>query len=391
MAFRRLTSQMMAFSNNNATKNENQVSAAPTNVKSFGGAKRSALGDIGNKMLGKKNDMKKTTLKTTKSTGASRPTLRESKPALSSRPVLSQKLDELAPMEMDKSSTITNDLPALALPPGVHDIDGIDADNPQLVVEYVNEIYSYMRDLETRHAVKNDYLNDGTQKDLTEKMRHILVDWLVEVHYRFRLLQETFYLGICILDRFLAIQPVRKDKLQLAGVTAFLIASKYEEMYPPEVGDFQYIADNAYSRADILAMEGHILKTLDYSLGTPLPLHFLRRYSKASGSDARIHTLAKYLMELSTNDYSMVTFLPSETACAALYMARDILKQGEPWNAQLEHFSGYKEEQFRECRESLTKVLVGSAKSKYQAIRKKFASKKLWNVSTLPETLAYGH
>lgn len=97
---------------------------------------------------------------------------------------------------------------------------------------------------------------------------------------RFELLQETLYLTVNLVDRYLARNEVARNKLQLVGVTAMLVSSKYEEMYPPEVGDFEFITDNAYSREEILHMEQHLLASIDFAMGQPLPLHFLRRNSK---------------------------------------------------------------------------------------------------------------
>ena len=71
-----------------------------------------------------------------------------------------------------------------------------------------------------------------------------------------------------------------KDKLQLTGVTAMLIASKYEEIYYPQVADFSYITDHTYSEDDIRRMEQFMLQTIGYRLGSPAPIHFLRRFSK---------------------------------------------------------------------------------------------------------------
>lgn len=74
--------------------------------------------------------------------------------------------------------------------------------------------------------------------------------------------------------------PVPKKQLQLVGVTAMFLASKYEEMYPPEISDFAYVTDRAYTTAQIRDMEMTILRVLKFKLGRPLPLQFLRRASK---------------------------------------------------------------------------------------------------------------
>ena len=96
------------------------------------------------------------------------------------------------------------------------------------------------------------------------RMRNFLVDWLIEVHQQFSLIQETLYLTVAILDRFLQEEgaSISTKQLQLVGVTAMLVAAKYEEMYPPEVDDFVYITDKAYKQSEILQMEIRILKTL---------------------------------------------------------------------------------------------------------------------------------
>ena len=86
------------------------------------------------------------------------------------------------------------------------------------------------------------------QPEINDKMRSILIDWLIEVHLKFKLLPETLFITVSIIDRYLEKQKVAKSKLQLVGVTALFIASKYEEIYPPEIKDFVFITDNAYSK-----------------------------------------------------------------------------------------------------------------------------------------------
>lgn len=263
----------------------------------------------------------------------------------------------------------------------VEDIDANDHDNPQLVSEYVCDIYDYMRQMEKRLFVRHHYL-DGA--DITGKMRSILVDWLCQVHHRFHLLQETLYLTVAIIDRYLQEKPVIRNKLQLVGVTAMLLASKYEEMFAPEVADFVYITDNAYSKADIREMERDILRTLNFSFGKPLCLHFLRRNSKAGQVDATKHTLAKYMMELTITEYDMVHLLPSQIAAAALYLSIKLL-DNSPWTETLAYYSTYSENHLQPLAAKLAGLVIKAETSKLTAIRTKYSTSKLMKISQIPE------
>ena len=62
-----------------------------------------------------------------------------------------------------------------------------------------------------------------------------------------------------LIDRYLSYALVKKNQVQLVGVAALLIATKYEEIYPPTVKDFIYLTDDTYTRDQILTMEFNIL------------------------------------------------------------------------------------------------------------------------------------
>ncbi len=129
------------------------------------------------------------------------------------------------------------------------DIDERDSDDPLCATSYVQDMYEHFRSKEVSTSVRPVYMEE--QQYINERMRSILVDWLVEVHLKFKLVPETLYLTVNIIDRYLAKTEVTRPKLQLVGVTALLIASKYEEIYPPELRDLVYICDRAYSKLEV--------------------------------------------------------------------------------------------------------------------------------------------
>ncbi|XP_014603967.1 PREDICTED: G2/mitotic-specific cyclin-B [Polistes canadensis] len=271
----------------------------------------------------------------------------------------------------------------------IENIDETDKENPILVSAYCNDIYEYLRSLEQKFPIKKEYL---TGQEVTPKMRSVLVDWLVEVHQQFHLMQETLYLTVSIIDRFLqSYQTIDRKRLQLVGVTAMFIASKYEEMYSPDVTDFVYITDNAYTKSEILKMELVIIKTLDFSFGRPLPLHFLRRYSKAGKALPLHHTMAKYFLEQCLVHYEMCHYSPSLIAAAAIYLAFIIFDSNDEsenkniWTNTLEYYSTYTKEDILPVVRNIAVIINEADKSKYQAVRKKYVNAKYMKISVRPE------
>jgi hypothetical protein len=168
-----------------------------------------------------------------------------------------------------------------------------------------------------------------SQKELAWNMRGVLNDWLIAIHVRFRLLPETLFLAVNIVDRFLSARVVSLAKLQLVGVTCMFIASKVEETCSPSVSAFLFCADRSYTKEEILQAERYILKTIEYNMSYPNPVHFLRRVSKADDYDVTARTVAKYLLEIPCMDWRLIAAPPSLMAASAIWLARIVLAKDQ--------------------------------------------------------------
>lgn len=261
-------------------------------------------------------------------------------------------------------------------------IDEKNRHNPLHAVDYLKEIYEHFRKGEMKNRPTGTYIAT-TQTDINEKMRAILIDWLVDVHLKFKLLPETLFLAVEITDRFLDRKVVNRSKLQLVGVVAMLLAAKYEEIYPPEVKDFIYIAANTYTRDDILRMERLVFQTLDFNLTLPTSYVFLKRGLQVSEADVKTSHLAQYLSELSLVDYKVLKYSPSTIAASCIYLANKCT-QKECWSRNLEHYMGYKSNDLEFAVEDiLTLARNAPTAQKTQAVRRKFAYAKFSEVSKL--------
>ncbi|TVY73287.1 G2/mitotic-specific cyclin-4 [Lachnellula suecica] len=213
-----------------------------------------------------------------------------------------------------------------------------------MVAEYGDEIFAYMRELEIKMLPNANYMD--SQAEIQWSMRSVLMDWLIQVHHRFSLLPETLFLCVNYIDRFLSCKIVSLGKLQLVGATAIFVAAKYEEINCPSVNEIVYMVDNGYTVDEILKAERFMLTMLQFELGWPGPMSFLRRISKADEYDLETRTLAKYFLEVTIMDERFVGSPPSYVAAGAHCFARFMLKKGD-WTPAHIYYSGYTWTQLR--------------------------------------------
>uniref|UniRef100_A0A8R7PIJ7 Cyclin N-terminal domain-containing protein n=1 Tax=Triticum urartu TaxID=4572 RepID=A0A8R7PIJ7_TRIUA len=258
------------------------------------------------------------------------------------------------------------------------DIDSVDSGNPLAATEYVEEIYRFYRENEKMSCVRPDYMS--SQEDINEKMRAILIDWLIEVHYKFELMDETLFLTVNIIDRYLEKQVVPRKKLQLVGVTAMLLACKYEEVSVPVVEDLVLISDRAYTKGQILEMvksfntEKSVLNALEYNMSVPTPYVFMRRFLKAADSDKQLQLVSFFMLELCLVEYQMLKYCPSLLAAAAVYTAQCAINRCWQWTKICETHSRYTRDQLIECSKMMVQFHQKAAGGKLTGVHRKYST-----------------
>lgn len=276
---------------------------------------------------------------------------------------------------------------AALVQPSIVDIDS-KLEDPQACTPYALDIYNYKRSTELERRPSTIYM-ETLQKDVTPNMRGILVDWLVEVSEEYKLVPDTLYLTVNLIDRFLSQKFIEKQRLQLLGVTCMLIASKYEEICPPRVEEFCFITDNTYTSLEVLKMESQVLNLLHFQLSVPTIKTFLRRFVQAAQVSSEVPSveveyLANYLAELTLVEYSFLKFLPSLMAASAVLLARWTLNQSDnPWNLTLEHYTKYKASELKAAVLALEDLQLNTSGSTLNAIREKYRQQKCKCVATL--------
>lgn len=293
-----------------------------------------------------------------------------------------EELEEAVMLE-SAESMVPADIPVLRLAPTTFYRNEVSREAViEEVPEYADEIYDYLLKIEMKHRPEQGFMS--RQDDITLHMRCILVDWLVEVAEEYRLQRETLFLAVSYIDRFLATMSVKRPKLQLVGASAMFLASKYEEIYPPEVGEFVYITDDTYTKKQILRMEHMILNALKFDMSTPTINWFVERLVKHTMLPDSVKNMAMFLCELALVDMDKFLRFPNSIiAASAVSLALHTF--GHPaWTPDCLKVTRYWGYQLEECLRTLNEHLLSSPRHPQQAVREKYKQTKYGRVAELP-------
>jgi len=254
-------------------------------------------------------------------------------------------------------------------------------DNIQIPKDYINIIYyNLLKEEERGISPKAEYDYMKNQKEINNKMRSILVDWIIDVHSKFGFTDETLFMTVSIIDRYLTINQIKRSNFQLLGITALLIACKHEEIDLPKVDDFIYITDNAYIKSDVIKMEEEVLSKLNFEFLYPSPIKFFEYLSFHFNFDKKHHLMGKYLMETFLLDIKNTKYNPSIISCACAYIVMKFFKfpnYYESYNKKFytleENKDKYSESNIKECAKDICLFVDNINKTNYLACFKKYS------------------
>jgi cyclin B len=253
--------------------------------------------------------------------------------------------------------------------------------------EYLDEIYNNLLsdEKELKYCPKIGYMT--LQGDINEQMRAILIDWLVEVHYRFRLKSETLFQTVWIIDTYLSMVQITRAKLQLLGIASLLISCKSNEIYYPQLNEFTDITDGAYVKNELIEMEKKVLKILNFNIIAPTSNDFYNIISKAFCFDEKQFYLGKYFLESTLIDYRMIKYNPSVIGVSCAYIVMKffginnykILYKNEVVNDPCP------QKIIKEAARDICSLVKNLAESTLKAVKDKYCLSQFLNVAQLCE------
>ena len=251
--------------------------------------------------------------------------------------------------------------------------------------EYLEEIYMNLLLEESQATTKPKFGYMNTQPEINEIMRAILIDWIIDVHLRFNLRQETLFMTIWLIDTYLSFAFIEQNKLQLLGIACLLISCKSHEIYYPQNNKLIEMTDNAYSKEEMLTMENEILKRLNFFIVCPNPIDFYNILSKMFNFGKKQYYLGNYFIESALINYKILKYSSSVIASSCAYLVMKYYRING-YQKLYNNFiinEKYPEDVIKDAAKEIYCLVDNLPKSKFKSVKKKYSFFQFENVEEI--------
>ena len=256
-----------------------------------------------------------------------------------------------------------------------------------LLDDYGEDIFNHIRKNEKINIFNyssKDLFKLQDKKYFNEKNRSIIFNWLVRNNHKWRLKDDTLFMAMNIMDRFISKYKIANSEFQLVAIASYLIASKYEDIYPPYVDELSQICNFSYTIDDILKKEYEILVGLDFDILYNSSYKYLTfLHSIADKDNSKLFYISQFMLELSLENLDILQFSQSKRALSALLVAKKILQIKKSWN-ELRLYYDYDENEIKIVQKKMIELLKKALNSKTKnSIFEKFESSRYKSVASM--------
>ena len=173
----------------------------------------------------------------------------------------------------------------------------------------------------------NNIFKYQDSSEINEKHRAVVIEWLSYIAHYFSQNNETLFLSITIMDRYINKKNISLNVYRLVAISSYLIASKYEDINSPSITDLIYISKNIYTHSDIISMEKDILIILNFDIFSVSSYQFFSFFYLVSNLNNKIlFYLGQLILEICLLNIEIMCYEQSLLAIASLLIAKKSLE-----------------------------------------------------------------
>ena len=251
--------------------------------------------------------------------------------------------------------------------------------------DYFDEIYQNLLLDEKKFYQKINCNYMHFQKNINDKMRAILVDWLIEIHFKFKMKQKTLYNCVFIIDAFLSKNIIERKDFQLLGMAALLIACKESEIMYPPLSSFLALSEYSYSLKELTDMERKVTKKLYFDILAPTAEEFFGINAEYFEFTEKQRFFGEYFLDASLIDCNLLKYKQSTIAVACGYIVMKFFQLNGVHLILKNTFNDVKQKDIKNCARDLCFLVKNLSNSSLGATKNKYMSNKYMNVAELCE------